>query len=212
MGLYVESVFDKVTNTLQDDGVRWSPEELLRWFNDGQRQICRFHPEAYTINEATALAAGSKQTLPETGLMLVKVINNMGTDGATEGDVITHIDQDIMDAQSPSWHSTTQSATIKHYMFDPRDPKTYFVYPPADGTTQIRIVYSKVPPDAEIGGTSVIDNIYEPDLVSYILYWAYQKDADFGANHARTQGYLQAFMASMGVIEPQEHKMEPKDK
>ena len=96
-----------------------------------------------------------------------------------------------------------------HYMFDPRDPKTFYVYPPALVTTQLDIVYSALPTDITEPAdgatyTAVTGNLGVPDIfanavLDYILYRAYSKDSEYAGNAQRAQAHYQAFANSMGI-------------
>ena len=198
------NIVSRAAIVLQDTtGVRWpQTEELLLWLNDGQREIVLRKPDAYAQNAVVALVAGTKQTIPATGIQLLDVIRNMGTGGATPGRAITRIDREILDEQRPSWHSETASAETKHYMFDPRDPKHFYVYPPQHATPgRVEMVYAASPTDvAALGNTITLDDIYSGVLLDYILYRAYSKDADLTPTAPqRAVSHYNAFMASLGA-------------
>jgi hypothetical protein len=94
-------------------------------------------------------------------------------------------------------------------MFDARDPKTFYVYPPATILAQLEVMYSAYPTDIvePIDGalyTAVVGNISLPDiygnaLLDYILYRAYTKDSEYAGNLQRAQAHYAAFANTMGV-------------
>lgn len=141
-----QDIVDRAQIILQDTtAVRWPTLELIDWLNDGQREIALLRPEAFSTNTSMQLAAGTKQSLPSAGIRLLDVIRNMGTDGSTAGNAIRLVDREVLDAQIVGWHAATATAVVKHYIYDGRDPRKFYVYPPSLGTTYIEIIYSSSP-------------------------------------------------------------------
>ena len=79
MTVSVQSVLDRVQQTLQDTaGIRWSStNELVLWVNDAQREIALLKPDATATNATVALSEGTKQTIPDDGNRLLRVVRNM---------------------------------------------------------------------------------------------------------------------------------------
>jgi hypothetical protein len=211
MAVAVNDIVDDAELILQDTtNARWTVLELVSWLNDGQRDIVREKPEAGAINASVALVAGTKQTIPAAGILLIDVVRNMGTDGSTPGWVITVINRKVLDAQIPDWHLTSNAAVVtRHYMFDPRDPRNWYVYPPSDATTQVEIIYSAVPAIVAAGASIGIDDVYRSIILDYVLYRAYSKDADFAPNIQRASGHLGAYMNALGLQERAETLVSP---
>lgn len=198
----VDSILDRAAVILQDvTSVRWVPSELLDWFNDGQREVVLIRPAASVTNTSVALIGGStKQTLPSDGVMLIDVPRNMGAGGATPGPAIRMCSREILDAQRPDWHSDANSlGYVQHFVYDPRDPKTYWVYPKAPNPWYVQLAYSAAPAAVAIGGVISIDDIYANALLDYVLYRAYSKDAEYVGNAQRAVGHYAAFQNSLGV-------------
>jgi len=123
------AIISKAAEHLHDvDHVRWTAAELLYWLNEGQRAIAILRPEAKTINGSVKLVAGTKQTIPATGIRLHKVIRNMGADGSTAGKVIFLIDVSTLDQFNPDWHTDDSDSDVLNYMFDGNDPLTFYVF------------------------------------------------------------------------------------
>jgi hypothetical protein len=182
---------------LQDTSfVRWTSEEHLLWLNDGQREIVLYKPDAYIKTVPFALAAGSKQTLPADAVSLIDIPRNVN------GNAVRVVSRQILDAHSPGWHALPPVSAIKHYMYNPLDPKVFYVYPPAAVTpnpVKVDLVYAGLPADVTEADPILIEDIYATALVNYILYRAYSKDAEYAANAALSQGYYQQFMSLIGV-------------
>jgi hypothetical protein len=188
---------------LQDStNVRFPNDELLKFFNDAQKEVVLHRPDAnmQNVNDFTCVA-GSKQTIPTTGLRLVDVVRNVG------GRAITQVDRKILDETLPNWHETTADGTrkIEHFIFDPADPKHFYVYPKATTAFQLEIVFSAAPSDISISNfntdttTISVDDVYANSLLDYILYRAYQKDSEFAGNAQRSMMHYQGFTNALGV-------------
>lgn len=208
------SLIDKAATIIQDTtGVRWARSELLGWLNDGQREVVLLKPEACVTNASKVLTSSTtKQSLPADGIQLIKVTRNMGSDGTTAGRAIRVVSAEVLDAQNPSWHSDANAVGyIQHYVFDPRDPKTFYVFPKAPATAlYLEVVYSSSPSATDdVGAVIGIDDIYANALVDYTLYRAYSKDAEYAGNAARAAAAYQAFAGSLGVKSQNEANRNP---
>lgn len=196
-----QQVIDKAETILQDvTNVRWPATELLGWLNDGQREIVLLKPDAYTRSVATALIAGTKQSIPSDGIRLIEVVRNAGTAGATPGDVIRSIDGKILNDQVPGWHAVTGAVPTQHFIYDERDPKRFYVYPPQPTPPQfVELVYSASPIDIVIGAVLTIDDVFGNALLDYILFRAYSKDAEYAGRIELAQKHYGLFVQSLGM-------------
>jgi hypothetical protein len=194
----VQSILDRAIVILQDTtNVRWPAVELVDWVTDGEREAVMFKPSAYSKNESMLLTAGTKQTIPATGIQLLDVVRNTGPNGTSPGRAIRLIEREILDANTPDWHYMAATAVVKHFTYASNDPKTFYVYPPSTGSSYAELVYSAAPPVATLGGTLSIDDIYQGAILDYVLYRAYQKDAEYAADPARAASHYQAFVTAL---------------
>ena len=98
----------------------------------------------------------------------MNVTRNMGADGNTPGRAIRLVDRAVLDTQVPDWHASTPANEVMHYVFDPVNPKVFYVYPRVSSARQIEIVYSASPVDIAIGAVILIDDIYSmPSLTTF---------------------------------------------
>jgi hypothetical protein len=201
MAIPALSVIQRASTLLQDTtNIRWPQAELLDWLNDGQREIVLFKPNAYSRNVVVPLVAGTKQALPADALALTEVVRNMGANGTTPGGAIRVVNREILDAQVPNWHAATPNAAAKHYIYNPLDPKVFYVYPPqpATGQGRVEIIYPAVPGNITLADNILLDDIYLTVLVNYIMHRAYSKDTEYAANATLASAYYQAFTAMLG--------------
>lgn len=207
MPIPAQSVIRRCAETLQDNtSIRWPVSELVRYLNDAQREVALYRPDAAVTNASAPLVAGSRQNLPAGGTKLVEVVrNSAGTKRA-----VRMINREILDAQLPGWHAQTGVTEILHYMYDPREPRVFYVYPPAAAPgAAVDLSYASMPADiAEPSDgalyTSVTGNLGVPDIYGnavqdYVLYRAYTKDSEYAGNAARAQAHYGAFVNALGV-------------
>ena len=200
------SLIERAGTIIQDEtNIRWPQDELLKWLNDGQREIVLHKPSSYPQDGTKSLEVGTKQTIPDDGVSLIDVPRNeVGNKRA-----IRIVEREILDAQRPEWHDEAPVQGVRHYAFDPRNPKHFFVYPPNDGTGEVNVIYSAAPVDISIGDTITIDDIYANALLDYIIYRASIKDADYALNDQRAQAMYQTFLNSLGVLDQRQKIEEP---
>ena len=162
-----QAILNKAAIVLQDTtNIRWPTTELLGWLNDALREIASMRPDISNKTTSMALVAGTRQTIPADGAALLAVRRNMGSGGATPGDAIRKVPMDLLDSQRPGWHYETATPVVKHYVYDPRTPRTFYVYPPSLGATQVEIVYDAPPAAlAAVGDTITVDDEYANTLL-----------------------------------------------
>ena len=198
----VVDILDRAAIILQDNtNVRFPNDELLKFFNDAQKEVVLHRPDAKMVNTTYSCVDGSKQTLPSAALRLIEVVRNVG------GRAITQINRRILDETLPNWHETSAGTNkIEHFVYDPADPKNFYVYPKgAAGSHSLEIVYSSAPPEIAISNfgsdTQVIslDDVYANCILDYVLYRSYQKDSEFAGNAQRAMMHYQSFANALGV-------------
>lgn len=208
MALTAQSIIRRAVETLQDStSIRWPINELVRYLNDGQREVVLYRPDAMVTSSTVNCVAGTKQALPANGSKLIEVVRNSATGSAKKA--IRMVNREVLDAQTPNWHNLTGSIDILHFMYDVRDPKVFYVYPPATVAAQVDIVYSAYPTDVTepadgslytaVSGNISLPDIYGNVVLDYVLYRAYTKDAEYAGNAARAQAHYQAFSGALGV-------------
>lgn len=206
MAVTVNSVIDRVQTVLQDTtGVRWPVvTELVLWINDAQREIALLKPDASAVNETITLVDGTKQSIPNDGNRLLKVVRNMSAASGGEGRrSVRLVDREVLDAQTPDWHDPNVTGDpehtniVKHYLYDEANPRNFYVYPGVSGDAYLEIIYSGNPSTVAEGGNLSIPDIFANAVLNYVLYMAYMKDAEFAGNNQRASTHYQLFTASV---------------
>lgn len=194
-----KTIIDKASVQLIDlANIRWTRSELLSWLNDGMRQIVLIQPSASSTTVSKQLVAGTRQTLPTGGWLLLQMYRNMGTNGTTPGRAIRIVSRELLDNFNPNWHTATAAAEVRNYIYDIQDQTVFYVYPPNTGTQYVELNYSAQPTDLT-SETDVIPifDIFQSALVDYILYRACSKDAEYAPGLQLAQGYLATFVAAV---------------
>ncbi len=205
MAMLVKEVLHRVAQTLSDEeSVHWQIDELVRWFNDARRELAIHRPDAFAVTEDLALVAGARQSLPATAIKLIDIPNNAGGDMLP----VRQIARADLDEVVPGWRKVEAEAQIKHFMYDPRVPRTFEVYPPASAGQAVTASFSKYLTDIaepasgtwnDVVGSIGVPDIYGSVLADYVLYRAFGKDSEVAANLARAQAHYGAFAAALGI-------------
>ena len=205
MAIPAKSIIRRVVETLQDPtSIRWTVPELVRYLNDGQREVKLHRPDTVRQTGDIALVAGSRQTLPTNADKLIEIWYNKSSKRAVQ-----MVDRRILDDQTPGWHALPASADILHYTYDARVPTEFFVYPPAIGGNSLVGAFSVNPIDiaepadgvlytAVVGNVAVIDSLSNC-LQDYILARAFMKDSEYAGNSARAQAHYTMFTNALGI-------------
>ena len=216
----IADILNKCETILQDDtNVRWTAGELLGWANDAYREIVMARPDLNTATGTLTCVEGTRQVLTlgfANALRLIDVVRNVAT--TSNKGAVRLISRKILDDQRRDWHDVaSKSVNIEYFMFDPRLPKEFLVYPPATTAAQLEVVYSSVPTGHTISGNSVPDEVIKVDdswancMIDYILYRAYSKDAEYAANSQRAAAHYQAMQASLGVKTQSDQAVTPQE-
>ena len=199
----VVDILDRAAIILQDNtNVRFPNAELLKFFNDAQKEVVLHRPDANMVNETYNCINGSKQTVPAAALRLIEVVRNVG------GRAVTQVQRRVLDETLPDWHETAAGTNkIEHFVYDPADPKNFYIYPKGDATAHsLEIIYSSAPSEIAITDFSAstatvisLDDVYANCILDYVLYRSYQKDSEFAGNAQRAMMHYQSFANAIGM-------------
>lgn len=220
MTITAQDVIQRAVGILQDTtSIRWPVNELIRWFNDAQNIILIARPDALNTTNTMTLSAGTRQRLDSatgnaagnavmtpTPAKLIEITRNVATTSAKGA--VTMVERRCLDEQSAGWHALPGTVNVLHYMSDARDPKTFYVFPPALVTAQLEVMYSAFPtaiaPVADgalytaVIGSSNLPDTFMPVLLDLILYRAYSKNSEYAGNEQRAANHFNAAKAMLG--------------
>ena len=199
-----------------------SSSEQLEYLSDGQREIAMIRPSATATHSNVQLVAGTEQSIPTDGLRLISINRNMSAPTTTttevDGETITtttpgtgletvsKVNLDVINSEEPSWHDpavtgrAAHGTIVKHYIFDDRDPRKFYVYPGVSGTAYVEVVYSKNPTNlTSTSDTIQVDDMFVNALINFVLYRSYLKEGEFAANFQRAGSHYQLFTQALGL-------------
>lgn len=223
-------------SVLQQDLVpqfqRWPEAQTVMWLDDAQMAVWKFLPLSASRVDAIKLKPGTLQsiesiavadckpsvggapTTPVLGTQLLHLVNNMGADGVTPGRAIRLTSRELMDGQSPDWHTVTRPL-VDCFMFEPETPRHFYVTPgvPADVPVWVRAAYTaqpaKIPntgtPGSELykweGGTSTtlisIGDEHIDDLVNYVMARSWMRNSQNAGDPQKAASFGGAFLNSL---------------
>lgn len=216
MSVFSKAIIDEAASVLNDEAFTyWTSTFHLRSLNSGQLLISILKPDSSVTTDSYKMVTGTRQTLPTgtsayqnpaavtlpAGTKLVKVVMNTGTTGIVPGRAPALVDMDLLAATNPLWTMAAASAQAKQYMYDPRDPKVFWVSPPQPATNQgyLQVIYNSIPGKilsyAPAEAIALPDE-YEAPLLYWLLFKAYSRDADSTHANAALQ-YYDAFLQSL---------------
>jgi hypothetical protein len=218
MAVSSKAIIDEAATILNDESFTyWSSTFHLRSLNDGQLQIALLKPDASITAKAYKLVEGVRQTLPDgsvsfqdpaaatlpAGVKLLRVIMNMGTTGLVPGRSPSIIDMDMLSATKPNWPAETAAAVVKHFMYDEKDPKVFWVSPPQPSSSQgyVLVNYNSLPVDVASYSADAYISLadeYRPALFNWLMFKAYTRDTD-EAHANRALMYHDAFLQSLNL-------------
>ncbi|WP_027184454.1 DUF6682 family protein [Desulfovibrio inopinatus] len=193
--------------------VRWTDADWLEFVSDGQRQIALMRPDSASVIETIALVPGSRQTIPEIGLRLLDVIRNMGESGQIPGTPISSVKRGMLDSFDRYWHVVPGPMSVRHFAFDDRTPRHFFVYPaiPFEGSVYVEVAYSRTPPECSATtATLALADIYAVPLLEFVLYRAYASEQESTVAEAKAAVHLERFYASLNIKSQVDAAVSPK--
>lgn len=206
MTITAQTIITKARYALADpNAVRWTDAELLAWLKVAVVAVVNVRPDAAVVTADLTLVDGTKQSLPSGATALIDVPRNTG------GRAIRKTSATLLDTQRPTWHTDTTGA-VKNYIYDPRTPRIFYVYPKATAGDQVEVKYQATPTAmASVSDNVPIDDTYEPVLLDGVLWRAYAKDAEYASSAALAQlhkttfeGWLEAKTRSDAASVPRE--------
>lgn len=228
MAVSTMGIIDDVAKILNDTEFDyWKVEDHLAALNAGMTALVILKPDATATAKEYQLSEGSRQSLPDGSALftdaqgatlpkatkLVRVIRNMGTDGLTPGRAVAIIDMDLLNAVRPDWHNSTPNAEAKHFMYDEKAPKLFWVYPPQPAANQgfVEVIYNAIPTPVTRYATDeyiTLSDEYREALTYFVLFKAYSRDTD-SANANKALQYYDAFKVALGLHQGGETNEDP---
>lgn len=205
MSLNANSIITGVAGELNDPkSVRWTLADKVRYLNLAQRMVVLVRPDANSTTQAVKLVAGTKQSIPNDGLVLLDFVRNMGADGLTPGYPVRETDRKVLDSFNRLWHKASGKSFITEYSFDDRVATDFYVTPPVSSTVDVwgEIVYSKTPTVVLIDALDVtldLADVYEVPIREWMKREAFAKEISSQASVQMSARFEQSFYQALGI-------------
>ncbi len=198
--MFASAILSRVWDDLHDEeGIRFTTENLLAWLSDAQRAIVLLRPDAGAVTKVVTLLAGAtQQMLPANGVRFLGVLRNIKADGKS-GRAVMLTTLEALNAGAPLWHVGGLSPEVFEYAPDENTPTIFWVSPPPAENVQVEIKYAVEPPEiTRVGDELAVFGTFAEPLREYMLYRAYARnDAQFDYQ-ARANFHLQRFYTAIG--------------
>lgn len=228
----VKSFVHGVTTALLDlpQYSRWGEIEIIRYANYAQLAIAKYLPQAGARVDAVKLAPGTVQDLTRvaaaniipgdgstpadvSGIALMEVMSNMGSNGSTPGSAIRIADRYALDSVDPDWPTRTGSKVIE-YIFRKDTPLHFEVNPGVTGSVWVRLRWMVEPkriPEGEVPGAEVygfdgpsttlmgIADQYIDDAHNYVVAMCLLKGSKNNQNIPKAQYHAGLFLSSINA-------------
>lgn len=191
----VIDIIDRARRMLHDPTkTGWSDAELLDWFNAAQVALITMRPDALTKCAKFLCDQKTRQSLPAEAIRLIRVDRN------SAGGAIRYISRDELNHQLPEWHDDSFPVEdVELYIFDPKEPKAFYVYPVPVSGHPIELIYSYAPKPISINDFSndltviAVDDSFQDAIYDYLMFRACSKDSDHADGAQRAGLHFQSF-------------------
>lgn len=185
---------------IDEGGIQWRDPELIQWFNEACGEVARLRPESASKTvELSPLSAGAKQRIPVGNTLLLEAVCNSAA--GVEGRVVRRVDRSTLDNEDPDWMMGARTPTVYRYAVSLTDPRSFYVYPPSDGSvgSGLSIVTSSSPAEvASVTDAMPLPDMYAAVVANYVLFRAFAKLTESADAQQRSANYFQLFMAQVG--------------
>lgn len=195
MATIAQTILNDARRVLQDESnvaERWKDATLLAGLIEAERAIVHLRHDAYTEALAFQSAGTTQNELPAGSVAVIDVRRNLGTAGTSPGRMIRRTALEWMDMADPDWHVAAPAEEAMQWMFDDRDARRFYLWPPVVG--YVEVIHSVLPPVLEDDDPINLEDIYVPALRAYVVYYAFAQDTDNSTNDALATKWFEQFI------------------
>ncbi len=199
--MQVKDILERVTLLYNDiDYGRMTQQQYIQLIDDAVLQVAILRPDAHSETRVLELQEGFSQSIPADAHVLMDIPYCV-----TEG-IYTPVRQVLrydLDSFS-SWTSIEPSTLVEEYAYDPKTPRKFFVYPPAQEGAKVQadlgIVPQRVASLADpVNATINLPEVFFNPLVSYVLYLLYSSDSTSATDRAVAATYESTFFKQLAA-------------
>lgn len=195
----IKSLLERVSIELTDkERVSWPLDALLSYYNSAIAAIANYRPDIFAQTLTFICVAGTRQPIPAGAIKLIEVERNTG------GRKLRFFERGVLDDLDPEWMMGAGASEAEAYLYEPTNPRTFWLYPGVAAGMKIDLVLSFLPPpvtltELDAGKPLQVDDSFLTPCMDWIIYRAYLRDSEQTANAARSQLHLKAFAEYLGI-------------
>lgn len=194
-------ILDRVSMQLNDSArTRWTERMLLNYLTDAMRQTVLNRPDASARVVVMQLVRGEhRQRIPEGYVKLLKVVRNMGMDGATPGRPVLPTTREACDAAYGMLPDVYEADEVLQWAFVQQTPDFFWVYPLPGEDVHLELECAAgVPQLMALADVLPLSDIFAEPLREYVLYRAYSVNGASVIDAQRAQSHLQQYYLAIG--------------
>lgn len=193
MALTLKEAIDTAQTILNDDGVTYTREDLLRYGNDALDAMLLLAPHLF--HETGELACVDGETIQAVSFddahALVSVIRVKG------GRALTQFDKSAMDRFSPGWHQSEPAPARGWCPDDTGNPMRFYIWPPAPADQVLEVIFVRLPREYGETEDTGLPATYVAAVSDYIVATANARDDEHVLSNRATV-FFNKFAAHFG--------------
>lgn len=193
-------IIDSVSVTINDPNhVVFSEAQKITALNEAILATAMYRPDATVMMANIAIVAGTKQTLPNDAVRLLRVVRNINN--TTAGKTVRLMSLDRISDRVSDWHNKTGSEILE-YAYETTNPLVFWVFPSLTDITNryLEVVYQKaLTPISASSETFPINNVYFPAVKEWMLYVLWGGDDEQSPNYNKALKRQESFFNLLQV-------------
>lgn len=185
----VGDINTRIKRTFGDEsGVQVTDADIIRWVNDGQRQIVMNNENLFEKTQTIASVPGQGDYALPVDTLILRGISYRGPGGAAYLR-LTGFSLNEFNEYIDGWDGNAYNQGVPTAFMVYAGKITLFPIPDHSLPTALKVYYNSKPIDVTTALSDVpsIPEIYHESLVKYCLMQAYEMDEDWQASSAKSQ-------------------------
>lgn len=184
MSLTLADVKMRVRRTFGDEAsVQVTDDDIVRWCNDGQREVVSMNPELLEAIVATSTVAGQQDYIIPTNVRKIRSISYKSADMQSYIQ-LTSLSMQEFDIKASGWDGTAYGQSDPGYYCTFAGNIKLFPTPNLPVTNGLKLYFYRMPTDL-VNDADVIDlpENYHSAIVQYVMKQAYEMDENLESSN-----------------------------
>ena len=189
-----QDVVNDARRLVQDTTVpyRYDDPTVLAFVNQALRRAALIRPDLFAYITSMNCVTGPMQTAPADSVRIIEVLQAAGAGNMNE------VNRDSLDLMFNLWQIGATSVP-SNWCRHPRNPNTFFVYPPATAGSQLIMEYVQSPRNYALGDVvALVPDAYFPAIVDCTVALLESIDNEH-ANSGRAKLFMDSFLQLLGA-------------